>query len=192
MAGLPKGTLRCDGALPLVARLLIQATSSGVEEIVIVANEPRTYANVLCKIIPDRRINMGPVAGIEAALYHFAERCDAVLILPCDLPEISSNEIAALLSVFENTGAPVIFAETVDGRKHPLCAVISADLRADVSAAIDSGTLCASDLWAQLGGIGVVFNKVDAFTNLNSPTDVDVWRAKKRKLAPSFRVAQPD
>lgn len=191
MGGLPKGTLRCDGGLPLAARLLAEATGSGVEEMVIVANEPRAYAHVLCRIIPDRRINMGPVVGIEAALHYFGGKCDAVLILPCDLPEIASNEITTLLRAFENTGAPVVFAETTDGRKHPLCAVVSIGLRADISAALDSGWLCAGRLWAQLGGIGIVFDKVDAFTNLNSPTDVDTWRMNKRKIAPPPRVIRP-
>ena len=52
MGGLPKGTLRCEGTLSLVERLLVQATCSGIEEMVIVANEPRAYAHLPCKIIP--------------------------------------------------------------------------------------------------------------------------------------------
>lgn len=191
MGGLPKGALRCDGGLPLAARLLAEATGSGVEEMVIVANEPRAYAHVLCRVIPDRRINMGPVVGIEAALHYFAGKCDAVLILPCDLPEISSSEISALLTAFEHTNAPVAFAETADGQRHPLCAVVSTGLCADISAALDSGWLCAGRLWAQLGGIGIVFDKVDAFTNLNSPTDVDTWRMNKRRIASPLRVRRP-
>ena len=190
MGGLPKGALRCNGALSLVEQLLVEATRSGVEEMMIVANKPRAYAHVLCRIIPDRRINMGPVVGIEAALHHFDETCDAVLILPCDLPEISANEITALSNAFKEAGAPVVFAETADGQTHPLCAVISTGLRAHVSAAIDSGVLGAGDLWTQLGGTGVLFDKVDAFTNLNSPADVDAWRARKAAPTSLLRIVR--
>jgi molybdopterin-guanine dinucleotide biosynthesis protein A len=135
---------------------------------------------------------MGPVVGIEAALYHFAEKCDAVLVLPCDLPEISSIEISALLCAYERADGPVVFAETPGGQQHPLCAVLSSDLRADISAALNSGRLCAGRLWAELGGMGVVFSKAEAFTNLNSLTDLDTWRAKKRMRPPSLRVMPSD
>ncbi len=180
MGGLPKGTLRGDGTLSLVERLLMQAARSGIREMVLVGNETRAYAHLPCEIIPDTQINMGPVVGIEAALNYFNMGCDAVLFLPCDLPEISSKEISTLVDAFAGSNAPVVFAETVDGREHPLCAVVSTSLRADVSTAISTGMLCASNLWARLGGLGVVSDNTEAFTNLNSFTDVNAWRARKR------------
>lgn len=186
MGGVPKGALLRDGRLSLVERLLIQTEDAGIDETVIVTNEPFSYAEIPCEIIPDLRRNMGPVAGIEAALNYFGAQCDAVLILPCDLPEISANEMSTLLDAFAESDAPVVFAETRDGHRHSLCAVVATDLRTGVSAAIDAGTLRVGTLWVRLGGTGVVFDNVDAFTNLNSVIDVSAWRAGKRiHAAPS-------
>jgi len=178
MGGVPKGTLRRHGGPSVLEHLLAQTGNAGIEETVIVANEPHAYGFLPCEIIPDTRQNMGPVAGIEAALQHFGDRCDAVLFLPCDLPEISANEIAQLTDAFEGSEAPVVFAETVDGCRHHLCAVVATSLHARVSAAIDTGMLRVGTLWDRLGGTAVVSNNIESFINLNNPRDVESWRSK--------------
>jgi len=179
MGGVPKGTLRYNGGPSVLEHLLAQTASAGIEETVIVANEPHVYGYLPCEIIPDIRQNMGPMAGIEAALQHSADRCDAVLFLPCDLPEISVDDIGALVDAYVKPNAPVVFAETGDGRRHHLCALVATRLRARVSAAIDAGMLRVGTLWDRLGAVAAVSNNTNAFINLNSPQDVDSWRSKK-------------
>lgn len=180
MGGVPKGTLRYHGGPSVLGHLLTQTENAGIDETVIVANEPHVYGYLPCEIIADRRQNMGPMAGIEAALQHFGDRCDAVLFLPCDLPEISANEIAALTDAFERSDAAVVFAETGDGHRHHLCAVVGTSLRARVSAAIDAGKLRVGALWDRLGGTAIISDNVNAFVNLNTPDDVDNWRVRRK------------
>jgi molybdopterin-guanine dinucleotide biosynthesis protein A len=148
-----------------------------VDEIIIAANEERPYLRIGCAVVPDRRTDAGPLAGIEAALGYFAGRYDAVLCLPCDLPALSWREMSALTAAFTRTGGPVVFAETEGLAKHPLCAVVHTDLLDRVSAALDRGESAVHDLWLQVGGTPIFFENSSAFANLNSPADVEAWRA---------------
>jgi molybdopterin-guanine dinucleotide biosynthesis protein A len=179
MGGIAKGTIRTGDDLSLVERLVVHMVRCGIEQIAIVANDGRPYAHIGCAIIPDKRRDAGPLAGIEAAMAHFADRCDAVLCLPCDMPALSSKEISALLNAFTAGGAPVTFAETEGSARHPLCAVVRADLLDDISAALDRGEFGVGDLWSQLGGSPVHFDDPDAFVNLNNPGDLNAWLAGK-------------
>ena len=82
-----------------------------------------------------------------------------------------------MLSAFVASGGPVTFAQTEDSARHPLCAVVRADLLDDVSAALDGRALSVGDLWSQVGGSCVHFENPAAFINLNSPGDLDAWLA---------------
>jgi len=177
MGGIAKGMLPLGGSLSLIERLVVHLMRAGVEEIIIVANDDRPYTRIGCAIVPDGRMDAGPLAGIEAALGYFAGRYEAVLCLPCDMPSLSWREMSALLATFVDTGGPVIFAETEDGARHPLCAVVRVDLLDGISAALDQGERAVSDVWPQLGGFAVHFDDPNAFINLNSPGDLDAWLA---------------
>jgi len=177
MGGIPKGMIQAGGHLSLLERLVVHMIRSGLEEIIIVANDKSPYAHIGCAIVADKRMDAGPLAGIEAALEYFAGRYDAVLCLPCDLPALSAKEISALLDAFVAGGRPVVFAETDGSARHPLCAVIRSDLLGSLSAALDRGERGAGDLWRQLGGSAVYFDDPNAFININSPGDLDAWLA---------------
>jgi molybdopterin-guanine dinucleotide biosynthesis protein A len=179
MGGIAKGMLPAGGSLSLIERLVVHLTRTGVGEIIIVANDDRPYTRIGCVIVPDGRVDAGPLAGIEAALGYFAGRYDAVLCLPCDMPSLSWKEMSALIAAFVDSGGPVVFAETEHSARHPLCAVVRADLLDAISAALDRNELAAGDLWNQLGGFTIHFDDPNAFVNLNSPGDLDAWLAGK-------------
>jgi molybdopterin-guanine dinucleotide biosynthesis protein A len=177
MGGIAKGMLRPDGSLSLIERLVVHMMRSGVDEIILAANDECPYTRIGCVVVPDQRTDVGPLAGIEAALQYFAGTYDAVLCLPCDLPSVSSREIAALITAFADTGGPVAFAQTENSESHPLCAVIHTNLLDRVSAALDRDERSVHDLWLQLEGTAVHFDNPNAFVNLNSPNDLDAWLA---------------
>jgi molybdenum cofactor guanylyltransferase len=177
MGGIAKGMLRANGHPSLVERLVVHMMRSGVDEIIIAANDGRPYTCIGCAVVPDRRTDAGPLAGIEAALQYFAGRYDAVLCLPCDLPSVSSREISALITAFADAGGPVAFAQTEDSESHPLCAIVQTDLLDRISAALDQDERGVHDLWRQLEGTAIHFDNPNAFVNLNSPDDVDAWLA---------------
>jgi molybdenum cofactor guanylyltransferase len=175
MGGIAKGMLPVEGHLSIIERLVVHMMRSGIDEIVIAANEERPYSHVCCAVVPDQRIDAGPLAGIEAALEYFAGRYDAVLCLPCDLPSVSAMEMSALIAASANTGGSVVFAQMRDAEDHPLCAVVPTDLLGRISSALDRGERGVHNLWLQLEGIAVSFDDPNAFVNLNSPDDLDAW-----------------
>ncbi len=177
MGGIAKGMLSANGHLSLIERLVVHMMRSGVDEIIIAANDERPYTRIGCVVVPDQRIDAGPLAGIEAALGYFAGRYDAVLCLPCDLPSVSWKEMSALLGAFARTGGPVVFAQTESSADHPLCAVVHVDLLDEICAALDEGQSAVHDLWLQVGGTAVHFDNANALANLNSPEDVETWLA---------------
>jgi molybdopterin-guanine dinucleotide biosynthesis protein A len=179
MGGIAKGMLPAGESLSLIERLVVHLMRAGVDEIIIAANDDRPYTRIGCAIVPDGRIEAGPMAGIEAALGYFAGRYDAVLCLPCDMPSLSWKEMSALIAAFADTGGPVVFAQTEDSARHPLCAVVRADLRDEISAALDRAEFTVSELWSQLGGFALHFGDPKVFVNLNSPSDLDAWLAGK-------------
>ena len=175
MGGIAKGMLPANGHLSLIERLVVHMMRSGVDEIIIAANDERPYTRIGCAVVPDQRTDAGPLAGIEAALGYFAGRYDAVLCLPCDLPSVSWKEMSALIATFARTGDPVVFAQTEGSDSHPLCAVVHTNLLDRVSAALDAGQSAVHDLWLQVEGTAVQFDNANAFANLNSPEDVEAW-----------------
>jgi molybdopterin-guanine dinucleotide biosynthesis protein A len=176
MGGFPKGRLQAGSRLSIVEHLAQEIVCSGIEEVVIVANDEGAYRTREYRILPDRRVGLGPLAGIEAALAHFARRYEAVLCLPCDTPALSSQEILGLAKAFAAVSAPLVFAETDNEQRHPLCAIVNTCLLADISAALDMNMLCVGDLWQRLGGLRVRFRNPDAFSNLNTYADVSQWQ----------------
>ncbi|MEZ5379423.1 MAG: molybdenum cofactor guanylyltransferase [Acidimicrobiales bacterium] len=68
--------------------------------------------------IPDRRPGEGPLAGLATALLWAGP--ERVLVVPCDLPNLRSDDLATLLDAAAEPGiAPdVAIVATVDGRPH--------------------------------------------------------------------------
>jgi molybdopterin-guanine dinucleotide biosynthesis protein A len=89
----PFGVVWWSEGLSLVERLLGHMQQSGVAEMVIAANDIRPYTHLGCAVVTDHRRDGRPLTGIEAALAHYAGRHDAVLCVPCDLPELSAREM---------------------------------------------------------------------------------------------------
>ncbi len=120
--GLPKGRLRLPDGRTLIARLLAEMKSAGLESVVVSANVNELYADLGVPVVPDITSSIGPLGGIEAVLNyykhgsmaafgngiwsgwptpslksHYQGAAGAVLFLPCDLPSLTRHEIRRLL-----------------------------------------------------------------------------------------------
>jgi molybdopterin-guanine dinucleotide biosynthesis protein A len=180
IGGIAKGTLKAGDGVSIVERLINEMNHAGVSDIVIIANDPKPYQDYGVKIIADIRKGIGPIGGIEAGLVHFAGKSDAVMFVPCDMPNITAKEMLVLKKPFIEAAAPVVFAETGDFFWHPLCAVVHNGLVKQVSSAIDRGERKIRKVWQQVKAITVEFPDETAFFNINNSTDRDRWR-KGRK-----------
>ena len=180
IGGLAKGTLKVAGGVSIVERLINEMNIAGVSDIVIIANDPKPYQDYGVEIIVDIRKNVGPIGGIETGLDFFADRCKAVMFVPCDLPQISASQISALKQAFIETTAPAVFATTSDFFWHPLCAVVHNDLARDISIAIDAGERKIRNVWRQAEAAKVQFDNDAAFFNINSLADMNKWRKAEK------------
>ncbi|MHC4132748.1 MAG: molybdenum cofactor guanylyltransferase [Planctomycetota bacterium] len=176
IGGIVKGTLKINGDVSIVQHLIDELNCTDISDIVIIANDQSPYLDYAVEIIPDLRTGIGPMGGIESGLMHFANRCDAVMFLPCDLPNITAKEMLILQKAFIESKAPAVFAETNNSFWHPLCSVVHKNLAKNVSGAIDRGERKIRNVWKQVKAAKVNFDDASAFFNINSLADINQWR----------------
>ena len=119
----------------------------------------------------------------EDKLAHYADRCEGVLFLPCDLPGLTSREISALKAAFEDTDADIVVAEDESSFWHALCTVVHTGLLPEITKAIDDGKQSVRRLWKELGATPVRLDDPAAFFNVNTPDDLRRWKSTKRKIS---------
>jgi molybdopterin-guanine dinucleotide biosynthesis protein A len=179
-SGRAKGLLELPGGVSIIENALAAVAAAGIAPVTILANDPEPYEHLGVEVVPDRRPGLGPLGGIEAALVHYAGRCEAVLVLPCDLPGITDLEVRALRAAFAESRPPAVVAATGDGFWHPLCAVARVDLLPAVSRALDAGRNGVYRLWRGVGAVPLSFDDAAAFFNVNTPADLDQWLLGER------------
>jgi len=172
-----KGALEVRPGVSMARRLVREFARADISDTIIVTNDPNAYAGCGCESVPDIRRGIGPLGGIEAALSHFNGRCDATLFVPCDLPLFGVGEAVALVEAFTSGAAPLVFAHTGVFFGHPLCAVIHNDLLPQIAAAIDDGDRALRGVWERVGAQAVYFDDEVPFLNINTPEDLEKWRA---------------
>jgi molybdopterin-guanine dinucleotide biosynthesis protein A len=180
-SGCAKGLLELPGGVSIIENALAAVAGAGIAPVTIIANDPEPYEHLGVEIVPDYRPGYGPLGGIEAALLHYAGRCEAVLVLPCDLPGITDREVCALRAAFAESRPPAVVAATGDGFWHPLCAVARVDLLPAVSRALDAGRNGVYRLWRGVGAVPLCFDDAAPFFNVNTPADLDRWLLGERQ-----------
>ncbi len=175
LGGTAKGLLPTPQGT-IIERLLAELSTAAIGEIIIVANDPQPYAALGKTIIGDLRPRVGPLGGIEAALSYAAGAYDAVLLLPCDLPNISASEIRGLVTTFAQDPRRAAVAVTSDGRQHPLCAVVPVALLPQVVQSIEAGRYGVGRLWTALRAAAVPVGNPAKLYNINTLEDLNQWR----------------
>ena len=97
------------------------------------------------QVMPDRKPDHGPLAGLDAALA--AEPRGPVLLLACDMPNVTAPLLTHLVRQLD--GVDAVVPRTERGY-HPLCAVYAASCRAAVQRRLDQGLLRMQDLLTDL------------------------------------------
>ena len=194
--GTNKAALDLGDGQTLLEHISGELSAAGVGEVIVCANAQAAQAARAggLKAVPDRRPQLGPLAGIEAALAYYAglgneqaveppggeltvePRYDATVLLACDMPGITASEISTLIDAFRQARAAIVVAEMPDFSWQPLCSVVHNGILADVRAALGAGQLGVQRLWRRLGAVGVPFADDRPFFNVNTPQDMARWR----------------
>jgi molybdopterin-guanine dinucleotide biosynthesis protein A len=127
------------------------------------------------EMVTDRLPDLGPLGGLEAALA--AVWPNAVLLVACDLPYLTTPFLAHLVSLLDGVDAVVPHTER---GYHPLCAVYAQSCGATVRRRLETRSLRMRDLVADLrvrtvdtGELSRFGNPRDLLTNINSRADLD-------------------
>jgi molybdopterin-guanine dinucleotide biosynthesis protein A len=135
-------------------------------------------AGIALPLLPDRRRNAGPGAGIEAALARFDE---PVAVLAVDLPFVPTELLALALHRVER-GADIC-APHWRGRWHPLCAVYAPTALPRLSARLDAGQHGLQELLQEIGtalaedALRALGDPDRLLFNINRPEDLQAARS---------------
>jgi molybdopterin-guanine dinucleotide biosynthesis protein A len=157
------------GGVPMAERVAQAMVSVGCAPVVLAGGDPIELAPLGRRVVPDAPPGgHGPVAGVRAALDALAETADAVVVAPCDVPDLSTAVLTTLLDAFRSARPDVAVASTT--RLQPALAVWSTSCRHRVGAAVDSGTRALHQLLAGLDAVEVAVP--GPLANVNTPTDL--------------------
>lgn len=95
------------------------------------------YEHLGLPLIPDTHQDVGPLAGILAALEHTSTRWN--LIIACDMPLLTAAFVDFLFTQAEG-GHDVVMPVSPKGRDEPLCAVYAITAGKHVRQEIENGT----------------------------------------------------
>jgi len=127
--GANKASLDAGRGRTLLQHVWGEMSAAGVGEVVVCSSDEAAKAAPGLKAVPDSRPHLGPLAGVEAALAHFAgpggeiptePRYDATVLLACDMPGVTAAVISALIDAFRGGAARIVVAEMADFPWQPL------------------------------------------------------------------------
>jgi molybdenum cofactor guanylyltransferase len=130
--GTDKALIRLGGSTLLERS--IRTLRSVVTDVVVAGGDAGRYTSSGVPCLGDAIPEAGPLAGILAALD--AARGDAVLVIACDLPFVTSSLMSALLST--DPASPIVVATSGDIIQ-PLCARYAVSLKHDLRAFLTAG-----------------------------------------------------
>ncbi|MCD1624576.1 MAG: nucleotidyltransferase family protein [Paracoccaceae bacterium] len=164
--------------LQLMLRRAMAVASGPVLCTLPAADHPRMTClaglEVIPVIVPDAAEGMG--ASIRAGVSALPAGCDAVMILPADLPDLDETDLSTMLAAHEATPAAILRARDSQGQAgHPV--IFPAALFPDLARCHgDSG---ARDLLREQATCVLMVDLPDthATTDLDTPEAWAAWRA---------------
>ena len=173
MGGVEKGLQQIHG-LPMVQHVLNRLQPQ-VGKLLINANrhldDYKSFGVPVCSDnIPGYA---GPLAGIHAALLH--TDTPYLLSVPCDSPLLPNDLVARLSAAMSERKADAAVAMTSDGKqwqRHPVFLLLKSDLQCSLEQYLNGGKRKVDDWLASLNCVDVPFDDEAAFTNVNTPDDI--------------------
>ncbi|HUI83638.1 MAG TPA: molybdenum cofactor guanylyltransferase [Candidatus Binatia bacterium] len=146
-------------------------TGAAVAERTVIVGSNQLYA-AFGEVVEDVYRNCGPLGGIHAALS--ATRTDLNLVLPVDVPLMSSSFLAWLLRRASAAKELIVVSEALGGLQ-PLCAVYRREVRGPAEAALQQGDYKISHLFSAVPTWQIPLREIvdagfspDMFRNINT------------------------
>jgi cyclic pyranopterin monophosphate synthase len=119
--------------------------------------------------IVDRDADLGPAAGIAAALAARPER--AFLVVAVDLPFLTESTLKDLIRQRDATGHATAYASAHDGLPEPLCAIWEPAAAAELAAALGRGERCPRKFLGKARTRLIPLAAPGALDNINTPDE---------------------
>lgn len=166
--GRPKGLIPLNGR-PMASHV-VQMLATFCTHVVVEGRVSDGYDVLGLPVIEAGHDGKGPLAGIVAGLAAgSAHKSTSVAFAPCDMPLLRADIYEALCGA----GGPGAYARTAAGVE-PLVAVLNVGVRAALVSMLDRPdmprTHAALDA---VGATSVAFDDQRAFTNVNTPADLE-------------------
>ncbi|WP_278921801.1 nucleotidyltransferase family protein [Pseudophaeobacter profundi] len=184
MAGQDKLIQRIDGK-PLLARICQRADNTGLPCYVTLPSKthPRAAHIGAAQIVPVPDTAEGMAASIRAGVTALPDAIDAVMILPCDMPDLQTEDLLNLARRFHGPDSPVLRATTSTGTPgHP----VLFPRRSFAGLRQITGDQGARALLRQETVQHVALPGQRAVTDLDTPEAWAKWRAAQRQAQPEI------
>ncbi len=156
---------------PMASRVAEALADAGCEPVVLYGGDPGELAPLDRPVLPDRYPGEGPLGGILGALELFADQATDLLIVACDLANLSSADLTALIDVARlRPDADVIVAS--GGRVEPTCALWRSATVDRIRASFDAGERAVHRVLDDLCTVEVSLPPT-SLRNINTPGDLD-------------------
>jgi molybdopterin-guanine dinucleotide biosynthesis protein A len=163
--GRPKAWLEVGETILL--RWVADRLASDFAEVLVSFAEPEQLEQpVPYRVVFDRKLAAGPMAGIEAGLA--ASRHDPVFVIACDMPFVT-REVANLAVAAARTCDAAV--PRIDGRPEPVCAAYRKSALPVITEALNAGNRRAADVLATLDVTWLEDIGGEVVRSLNTPDD---------------------
>jgi molybdopterin-guanine dinucleotide biosynthesis protein A len=165
--GRPKAWLEVgEGTL---LRWMLERLGPAFSEVMVSFAEPEQVEMLVpFRLVFDRKLAAGPLAGIEAGL--IAARHEVTFAVACDMPYVTLEVAEMAVAAARDCDAAM---PHVNGRAEPVCAAYRRSALPAVTAALDAGRLAAADLANHLEVTWLEGLDPDLFRSLNTPQDFE-------------------
>lgn len=141
-------------------------------------------------LIVDSNSATGPLAGIRSALA--ARPGVAWLVVACDLPFLTDEVLARLMTARDPCARATAYASAHGGLPEPLCAIWEPQSAADIDAFLDSGRDCPRKFLIKHAVRLLELDDGQALDNVNTPEEYERARgllgALRRDTAPLIQL----
>jgi molybdenum cofactor guanylyltransferase len=170
--GRPKAWLEVGGGTLL--RYVVQRLSPAFPEVIVSFAVPEQLLEpVPYRIVFDRKLGAGPLAGLESGLV--AARNDVVFAIACDMPYVTTEVAQAAVAAARGCDAAI---PRIDGRAEPVCGAYARSAVPAITRALNEGRLRAADLAAELEVTWLEGFDASFFRSLNVPADLERFNAE--------------
>lgn len=121
--------------------------------------------------IADRQTDIGPIAGILAALESHPDA--DWLVVACDLPRLDALTLRYLLDNAPPDAAMIAYRSSHDALPEPLCAIYRAESVAIIRRMVSEGTVCPRKIMIRSDASLLQLPTPSALENINTPEQLE-------------------